>query len=292
MINDTRLEPGGAYLLTWNPKNYSMSLANEARLFQAGRSTIDQWSVGNTKKVQVGVPFLLIRQGKVAPGIIGWGKVRSQRFLGQHWRDQRLSGEETANYVKIELEALLAGTAISRDELRSNRVTRDHHWDALASGTRVPATVASEVWRMLKRRRMITKPIQAERQPIQWITGHFLEGQERLTVMTTRERSRGAREQCIRHHGCRCQGCGFDFGRFYGHELDGMIEVHHLQPLAQSRGPRRPDPTKDLVPLCANCHRAIHAKRPVPFSLRELRRMVGHNGEFRIGGHAFRQMTR
>lgn len=40
---------------------------------------------------------------------------------------------------------------------------------------------------------------------------------------------------------------------------DGYIEVHHIKHLAD--GEQVVDPAKDLLPVCANCHRMLHRKR-------------------------------
>ncbi len=47
-------------------------------------------------------------------------------------------------------------------------------------------------------------------------------------------------------------------GDVYGNIGEGYIEVHHLNPISQTEGSHKVDPTTDLVPLCANCHAMIH----------------------------------
>lgn len=80
-----------------------------------------------------------------------------------------------------------------------------------------------------------------------------------------RRRNRGLREACKefyrRKHGGRvvCECCGFDFERAYDLDLeDAYIEVHHLHPISQTEGEHEVNAERDLVPLCANCHRMIH----------------------------------
>ena len=45
-----------------------------------------------------------------------------------------------------------------------------------------------------------------------------------------------------------------------------------IEPLADLDQPRAYDPSTDLIPLCPNCHRAIHRQTPTlsPDELREL----------------------
>ena len=55
-----------------------------------------------------------------------------------------------------------------------------------------------------------------------------------------------------------------------------MIEVHHLRPISQERKTSRVNPTRDLVPLCANCHRVahMHGRNEEPISIKRLQAMV------------------
>jgi 5-methylcytosine-specific restriction protein A len=99
------------------------------------------------------------------------------------------------------------------------------------------------------------------------------EGEVFKTTVLRRERSQLNRALCIRFHGDLCSVCGFSFGNFYGEMLKSFIEVHHLEPLSELEKPRRYDPRTDLIPLCANCHRAVHIKTP-PLSPNELKEII------------------
>jgi 5-methylcytosine-specific restriction protein A len=57
-----------------------------------------------------------------------------------------------------------------------------------------------------------------------------------------------------------CEECGFDFGHRYGTHGSGFIECHHTRPLFTLVGPAKTT-LEDLVLICANCHRMIHARR-------------------------------
>jgi 5-methylcytosine-specific restriction protein A len=85
-----------------------------------------------------------------------------------------------------------------------------------------------------------------------------------------RERNPRNRLLSIRIHGEKCIACGLEPRLKYG-EAGSIIEVHHLEPLALLKQPRPYDPRTDLVPLCPNCHRAVHTRRPLPYSIEELR---------------------
>lgn len=57
---------------------------------------------------------------------------------------------------------------------------------------------------------------------------------------------------------CEVPGCGFDFAKRYGELGLGYAEVHHLRPLEQAGHGGTRTRLKDLVVVCANCHRMIH----------------------------------
>ena len=100
----------------------------------------------------------------------------------------------------------------------------------------------------------------------------YTEGEIRETITSFRSRSPDARAACIAALGSVCCICEFDFGRVYGDDCCGFIEVHHIRPLAKADGPQTVDPLNDLIPICPNCHRAIHL---LDCTVDELRDIVG-----------------
>lgn len=100
------------------------------------------------------------------------------------------------------------------------------------------------------------------------------EGAILQSVVHRRERNPRNRLLCIRLHGDKCIACDLEPRTVYG-EAGSIIEVHHLEPLALLKEPRPYDPRTDLVPLCPNCHRAAHTRRPLPYSIDELRSFKG-----------------
>lgn len=88
------------------------------------------------------------------------------------------------------------------------------------------------------------------------------------------ERNPAARARCLEERGRRCLICGFDFGEFYGEACEGMIEVHHIEPLSSIRKDHAVDPAKDLIPVCPNCHWVLHADPRGVRSPEEVRAMV------------------
>ena len=93
-----------------------------------------------------------------------------------------------------------------------------------------------------------------------------VEGRVLTALHTRRERNRRLvdrkKSQVRKRDGrLKCEACGFDFEETYGDRGQGFIECHHVKPLhtlAEARTTR----LDDLVLLCSNCHRMVHARRP------------------------------
>lgn len=88
-----------------------------------------------------------------------------------------------------------------------------------------------------------------------------LEGGLVTYLIQRRERDPGLRAKKLRQsvadgQPIACVVCGFNFGEVYGERGEGYIEVHHVTPLYVSG--RTKTTLKDLVLLCANCHRMCH----------------------------------
>jgi 5-methylcytosine-specific restriction protein A len=99
-----------------------------------------------------------------------------------------------------------------------------------------------------------------------------MEGTLSMKTVISRERSRRNRALALATHGSRCVVCHFDSSIAFDNGID-VIEVHHLQPLSSLCEPRQYDPVTDLVPVCPTCHRALHSRRPIPYSIDELRKL-------------------
>lgn len=92
------------------------------------------------------------------------------------------------------------------------------------------------------------------------------------------ERSPVNRAACIAAHGSACNVCGFDFSAVYGPLGHGYIEVHHRVPVSQMGASYIVDPIRDLVPLCSNCHAAVHRLDP-PMEPEKLAAIISANRE-------------
>jgi 5-methylcytosine-specific restriction protein A len=70
-----------------------------------------------------------------------------------------------------------------------------------------------------------------------------------------------------------CAGCDNDYADKYGSLADSLVDVHHTKPVHTLK-PGDKTSAKDLVLLCASCHRAVHAQKRW-LSIPELRKQLG-----------------
>ncbi|MCP4547071.1 MAG: hypothetical protein GY835_11450 [bacterium] len=64
--------------------------------------------------------------------------------------------------------------------------------------------------------------------------------------------------------------------RFYGDLGAGFIEMHHLKPLSSGE---RKTTLRQIVLVCANCHRMLHRRGADPLPVAELRRIINSTQE-------------
>lgn len=102
----------------------------------------------------------------------------------------------------------------------------------------------------------------------------FTEGAQCSIVADRYERSRSARQACLQANGTVCAICGFDFAKAYGAEFAGIIQVHHLTPISEIGHEHQVDPVHDLIPVCPNCHVALHSKPGGTYTPDELRALL------------------
>lgn len=98
----------------------------------------------------------------------------------------------------------------------------------------------------------------------------MLEGEAETITSTKYERNPKARAACLAAHGTSCSVCGIDFEKTYGPEFAGKIEVHHIVPLSEIGEEYVVNPVRDLIPVCPNCHTALHSKKDGVYTVDEL----------------------
>ena len=109
------------------------------------------------------------------------------------------------------------------------------------------------------------------------------EGTQEIVTTQKYKRSKLLRDKAIKYFTdkngrIKCKVCDFDFEEFYGEHGKGYIEIHHQKPVFQFDGDDMKqtieDALKNLVPLCANCHRIVHRNKDNVLSLEELRKLL------------------
>lgn len=115
------------------------------------------------------------------------------------------------------------------------------------------------------------------------ILNDAVDGAPKQSFRTEFERDSRLRRACINHYAklmgerIRCFACQFDFEANYGKIGVGYIHIHHEIPLSHARKSHRPDPVREMKPLCANCHSIIHRDPKKPLSVEELINLVHAN---------------
>jgi ribosomal protein L30E len=105
------------------------------------------------------------------------------------------------------------------------------------------------------------------------------EGQKKQIVVNAYERNPQARRRCLAYYSklnngkIKCEICGFDFGEVYGKEFEGKIHIHHIKEISTIGTEYVIDATKDLIPICPNCHLVAHSRKPA-LEPREISKLI------------------
>lgn len=113
----------------------------------------------------------------------------------------------------------------------------------------------------------------------------FWEGDTKEVALTTYERDPAARRECINHYGAICYICKFNYGERFGQQFAGLIHVHHRVPLNKIRHGYTVNPINDLIPVCPNCHLALHSKEDGYYTPEELIEILGEKKTFHNYSH-------
>lgn len=101
------------------------------------------------------------------------------------------------------------------------------------------------------------------------------EGASSSALLTKFERSHLNRSLCLAYHGYNCKACDLNMKDKYGDIARDFIHVHHLNPMSTT-GITTPDPIRDFVPLCPNCHAIAHLETP-PVTVEEIQLILKNN---------------
>ena len=105
-------------------------------------------------------------------------------------------------------------------------------------------------------------------------TSNVLEGKKVAFYTTKYERNKSKRDKALKIHGYSCCICNINFKERYGEIGEGFIHVHHVKPLYSLDEEVVIDPSKDLVPVCPNCHAMLHRKKGFLMTIEELRSII------------------
>ena len=89
------------------------------------------------------------------------------------------------------------------------------------------------------------------------------EGAKKEVKLTLSERDPEIRREALKHYEKKCYCCDRK------PKVDSLLEIHHLNPIAEGE---RETTLEDVIPLCANCHKAAHTEVP-PIPIDKLREM-------------------
>ncbi len=220
------------------------------------------WSCGNTKKIIVGDTFFLIRLGVEPKGIIGCGYVSSAPYRVPHWDVEKAKQGLTSWLTDVLFTALSEPPIIPIEQLKARYPT--YNWSAQVSGLSIPESIARKLFAQIQESPAFGFSSLSVNE-----VRLYAEGKIKTVTSKNYDRSPHARQACIEHYGYTCCVCRFNFQNTYGPLGRNYIEVHHLKRVADIGKEYLIDPIKDLRPVCANCHRMLHKRRP-PFSVQEL----------------------
>ncbi len=253
-----------AYLYTWNPSLWHWSDQQDAIYRVNNGEQYDMyWSCGNTRKIEIGDVFFLIRLGLEPKGIIGCGYVTSDPYPLPHWDEEKAKTGKEALRTDLLFKALSEEPIVSLEFLQQRY--QEYKWTPQAGGISLPQNIAEELFSLIQGNEKVSFPPVSKHD-----IDVYVEGKSKVITYKTYDRSPAARQACIEHYGYNCSVCGFSFEDAYGAIGSKYIEVHHLRQIADSGKEHIVNPIQDLRPVCANCHCMLHKTRP-PLSIEELR---------------------
>jgi len=221
------------------------------------------WSCGNTKRIEIGDIFFLMRLGVEPKGIIGCGYISSKPYVLPHWDEEKAIEGKTALRTDLLFKSLSEEPIIPLAYLQEKYP--DCAWTPQGGGMSIPDEIASDLFVQIQSDNKFSF-LPSEKKEIEL----YAEGKQRTLTYRTYDRNPVARQACIERYGYSCTVCGFSFENAYGKLGSKYIEVHHLKQIADVGKEYLINPEKDLRPVCANCHCMLHKTRP-PISIEELK---------------------
>lgn len=253
-----------SYLYAWNPKKLNWSDLQDAICRVNNDEQYDiYWSCGNTKRIAIGDMFFLMRLGVEPKGIIGCGYISSAPYDLLHWEVEKAAEGKTALRTDLLFKSLSEEPILPLDYLLDKYP--NYKWTPQVGGLTIPDEIALELLSQIMSDERFKFHQESEKE-----IRLYAEGKIKTVTYRTYDRSPAARQACIGYYGYNCSVCGFSFEEAFGDLGRKYIEVHHLKQVADVGGEYIINPIKDLRPVCANCHRMLHKRRPA-LSIEELK---------------------
>lgn len=204
-------------------------------------------------------------------GTLSWDEACEQA------KDLQLS-ENQLQHATESLKALLVGFGFKggiSSQILSDFLNKIHQNDGDISLARAISTIEAFLQELVvndpssPQIQSLRKTIQSYRTqthcPVPTLT-HFvphnsLESLQLKTTVNKIELDPNIREDCIDIYGPCCYVCDIDLADKYGDIGIDMLEIHHIPYNLDVDEKHEPEVGKDLVPLCPNCHAAIHRKK-------------------------------
>lgn len=265
------------YLLTWNPYKWHWEILDEiSAKSKNGETVLDEWSCGNTKKIQSGDRFFLMKLGKERDnrenqkGIMASGSIISNVYDREHWDiEERKLGKRVLS-VDIRYDILL--NPYNEEILSFEVLPKEMNWFPQASGVEIKEEITKQIEELWAK--FLDSGIEIPEEIEKSESLNIFEGAKKTIQVNAYERNPVARRICIEKYSSKCSVCNFNFNKVYGEEIaENFIHVHHLKPLHEIGEKYKVNPIEDLRPVCPNCHAMIHKKNP-PYSIEEIKEFI------------------
>lgn len=260
------------YLYLWNPKRWNWIDFQDA-IYRVNNNKIYDiyWSCGNTKRITIGDMFLLMKLGVEPKGIIGCGYITSVPYELPHWDVVKAGDGKTTLRTDLLFKSLVETPIVTLAEL--NDKFPQYNWTPQTSGLSIPEEIFNELYEYIQSNNSFKFTTITLEEILK-----YSDGKPKVLTYKTYDRNVAARQKCLEYYGYDCTVCGFNFSDRYGDIGRNYIEVHHLKPIADIAMEHEIEPIKDLRPVCANCHRMLHKRRPV-LSIEELKSHISSYNE-------------
>ena len=239
------------FLLIWNPEMDGSWTELVERFRESGTAT-SRFSCGMNKSIRDGDFAIMLRKGVRPRGVIGIGRIVEGSFQAPHWNPE--SSRLLADYVRVEWELIDTQPFIDQDDVEWK--SYDRFWKAQSGGVSVDEEQGAAVFDAV--RSLASTGFLPKTESSSVSSMLLREGDRMVRAVTVQGRSGSVRDHCLRHHRAKCFVCEFDPVLVYGRNFGGLMDVHHLDPMADSDLHRMTDPVNDCVPLCPTCHRLAH----------------------------------